>query len=95
MTDQRATTQPVKCRLPARPWKPWVRSLSVALALPTLGLIAPGVYVAILLTDDEPVAYAEIDEDFKYGSTGSILGSIFDALICTTCRWWTRLPSPA
>jgi mono/diheme cytochrome c family protein len=50
--------------------KRWVRWLLVLLVLPTFGLIALGLYVTTVLMEDEPVAYADIEEHFKYGSTG-------------------------
>lgn len=50
--------------------KCWGRWLIVALALPTLVLIALALYAVVLLVDDEPVVYSDIREHFKYGSTG-------------------------
>ncbi|WP_418317182.1 c-type cytochrome [Piscinibacter sakaiensis] len=45
----------------------WLLWLAV---LPTLLLIALGIYLVVLLNDDEPVVFADIVEHFKYGSTG-------------------------
>lgn len=56
--------------LPRLLQKRWARWLLLLLVLPTVGLIALGVYLAFLLRDDQPVVYADIEEHFKYGSTG-------------------------
>jgi mono/diheme cytochrome c family protein len=84
-------------RAPSRPArKRWIRWLLVILVLPTLGLIALGVYIVFLAMQDEPVVYADIEEHFKYGSTGGERMSgfpywIFQALprVCAT-----HLPGP-
>jgi hypothetical protein len=76
--------------------KRWARWLLVLLLLPTLGLIILGAYGAFLLTVDEPVVYARIEDHFKYGSTGGERESgfpywIFQALpgVCAS-----HLPGP-
>ncbi len=66
--DKPATGKPSwLARLARRRWARW---LVVLLTLPTLFLIALALYVAHVLTEDEPVVYANIEEHFKYGSTG-------------------------
>ena len=50
------------------------------LVLPTLGLIALGLYIGLVLMEDEPVVYADIEEHFKYGSTGGERESGFPLL---------------
>jgi mono/diheme cytochrome c family protein len=50
--------------------KRWARWLAVILVLPTLALAVLAVYVAAVLVQDEPVAYADAELHFKYGSTG-------------------------
>jgi mono/diheme cytochrome c family protein len=76
--------------------KRWARWLLVLLVLPTLGLIALGLYIGFVLMEDKPVVYANIEEHFKYGSTGGERASgfpywIFQALpgVCTH-----HLPGP-
>jgi len=70
MTDA-VLAEPAKPSWLARLWqKRWARWLLVALILPTFALIAIGVYVALVLMEDEPVSYADIEQHFKYGSTG-------------------------
>jgi len=70
MTDA-VLSEPAKSSWLARLWqKRWARWLLVALVLPTFALIALGVYVAIVLMEDEPATYADIEQHFKYGSTG-------------------------
>ena len=54
-------------RLAQKRWGTWLVAL---LILPTLGLIALLIYGALLMMEDEPVVYANIEEHFKYGSTG-------------------------
>jgi mono/diheme cytochrome c family protein len=80
-------------RLAQKRGAPW---LVVILALPLLGLIVLGVYGAFLLMQDDPVVYGNIEEHFKYGSTGGERESgfpywIFQALprVCAT-----HLPGP-
>lgn len=55
-----------------------LRKLSKAVSLVGLVfiivLIAGGVYLAVRLTDDEPVTYEDIEEHYKYGSTGGERG---------------------
>jgi hypothetical protein len=48
----------------------WARWLAVSLAIPTLALAALATYVAAVFMEDEPVAYGDPVEHFKYGSTG-------------------------
>ncbi|HSD52823.1 MAG TPA: c-type cytochrome [Burkholderiales bacterium] len=48
----------------------WARWLGVILVIPTLGLAALAAYVAAVFMEDEPVAYEDPVEHFKYGSTG-------------------------
>jgi mono/diheme cytochrome c family protein len=43
-------------------------------ALVLIGVLAGGAYLGVRLTDDEPVAYDDIAEHFKYGSTGGERG---------------------
>lgn len=74
-------------------WARWVLTL---LALPTLGLIVLGVYLVSLLNEDRPVVYTDIEEHFKYGSTGGERVSgfpywIFQALPGVCAR---HLPGP-
>jgi mono/diheme cytochrome c family protein len=50
--------------------KRWARWLAVVLAVPTLAFALLAVYVAAVFMEDEPVAYRDPVEHFKYGSTG-------------------------
>src|SRR5262252_7879445 len=50
--------------------KRWVRIFFLLLALPTILMLAAGVYMLNRFTGDTPVEYADIGEHFKYGSTG-------------------------
>jgi hypothetical protein len=50
--------------------KRWARWLAVILAVPTLAFALLAVYAAAVFMEDEPVAYRDPVEHFKYGSTG-------------------------
>jgi mono/diheme cytochrome c family protein len=70
MTDLDGSVQRADTWL-QRLWrKRWARWLTVLLVLPAFVLIAIAIYGAIRLADDTPVVYADIEEHFKYGSTG-------------------------
>ncbi len=48
----------------------WSALLILILVLPPVGLIAAGAYLAARFLPDRPVIYDNIEEHFKYGSTG-------------------------
>jgi cytochrome c2 len=48
----------------------WVRVLLALLILPTILLIVLGIYLVARFGGDTPVVYTDIEEHFKYGSTG-------------------------
>jgi cytochrome c553 len=48
----------------------WVRILFILLALPTVIALALGLYMWQRFRGDTPVTYDDIEEHFKYGSTG-------------------------
>lgn len=50
--------------------KRWIRVLFLLLSIPTVLAIAAGLYLWNRFSGDEPVTYAEIEQHFKYGSTG-------------------------
>jgi mono/diheme cytochrome c family protein len=50
--------------------KRWIRILLLLLALPTVLGIAAGIYLWNRFSGDLPVEYADIEQHFKYGSTG-------------------------
>ena len=50
--------------------KRWVRWLTAILVIPSIALAGLAAYVAAIFMEDEPVAYADAAEHFKYGSTG-------------------------
>jgi|APFre7841882724_1041349.scaffolds.fasta_scaffold09640_2 mono/diheme cytochrome c family protein len=64
---QAAARPPLLARLFAHRW---ARVLAVLLAVPTLAALALGVWVWQRFAGDVPVEYADIEEHFKYGSTG-------------------------
>ena len=80
MTDLDGSVQRADTWL-QRLWrKRWARWLTVLLVLPAFVLIAIAIYGAIRLADDTPVVYADIEEHFKYGSTGGERESGFPVL---------------
>lgn len=50
--------------------KRWIRILFLLLAIPTVLAIVAGVYLWHRFGGDTPVEYADIEQHFKYGSTG-------------------------
>jgi hypothetical protein len=48
----------------------WVRALAALLTIAALSFIAFGLYAWQRFTSDEPMVYDDIEEHFKYGSTG-------------------------
>ncbi len=48
----------------------WVLALRIALVACVVLLLGTGLYLALRLTRDEPVDYADDAAHFKYGSTG-------------------------
>jgi len=50
--------------------KRWMRYLFILLAIPTLVMIVAGIYMWHRFGGDVPEDYADIEEHFKYGSTG-------------------------
>jgi len=50
--------------------KGWKRVLIALLIAPTILLVALGVYLLLRFGGDTPVVYGDIEEHFKYGSTG-------------------------
>jgi hypothetical protein len=48
----------------------WVRVVTLVLAIPTLLALVCGAYLWLRFAADRPTEYADIEEHFKYGSTG-------------------------
>ncbi len=50
--------------------RPWVRVVTLVLAIPTLLALIFGIYLWQRFGSDRAIEYADIEEHFKYGSTG-------------------------
>jgi mono/diheme cytochrome c family protein len=64
----------------------WTGLLVLFLLLPAVGLVAGAVYLAARFLPDRPVAYDDIEQHFRYGSTGGERESGFPLWI------WQALP---